>query len=257
MLTWKQKRSWNGMARTCPRALSCSKNVNCFFFGRAVVSKFWEGKKKSSLRLPLRLLFPKHVTSSLRLFLRKKKNQRAQISHHHHGNGRGARSEESERHHPNGQSSGTTGKEEERCRDGNFGEEESAEQTRRRCVFDFFLFGDLSLKASPRGPIGFLFLFVFLSLFLSLSFRARTTKVMRTRCACLNAWCRAFDVALRKERERERVLSRRFALPRRKKNRFQAAPFFSLFFSLLTFSDLLFFILLLLLLIRRRSGERR
>jgi len=31
---------------------------------------------------------------------------------------------------------------------------------------------DLSLKASPRGPIGFLFLFVLLSLFLSLSFRA-------------------------------------------------------------------------------------
>lgn len=81
MLTWKQKRSWNGMARTCPRALSCSKNVNCFFFGRAVVSKFWEGKKKSSLRLPLRLLFRSTSPSLLFVFSSEKKRTREHKSH--------------------------------------------------------------------------------------------------------------------------------------------------------------------------------
>jgi hypothetical protein len=67
---------------------------------------------------------------------------------------------------------------------------------------------------------------------------------------------------LRFESEREREFFRDVLRFREeKKNRFQAAPFFSLFFSLsrpsLTFFFSLILLLLLFLLIRRRSGERR
>jgi hypothetical protein len=122
---------WNGT--DVPSRFELLQKCQLFFFWTRGRFEILGGKEEVVASVASSPSFSKHVTkSSLRLFLRKKKNQRAQISHHHHGNGRGARSEESERHHPNGQSSGTTGKEEERCRDGNFGEEESAEQTRRR-----------------------------------------------------------------------------------------------------------------------------
>jgi hypothetical protein len=70
---------WHGT--DVPSRLSCSKNVNCFFFGRAVVSKFWEGKKKSSLRLPLRLLFRSTSPSLLFVFSSEKKRTREHKSH--------------------------------------------------------------------------------------------------------------------------------------------------------------------------------